>query len=211
MSAIFVRLDKRGLDYLRDRLANANPLGQRILAEVALDAGSVCTILPSVALYNFAEAIPLILDVESSSPQAITRRAVLEQVAIAFRGCPELAIICESYNLRVSEIPSAVLGGEQGVPYLPGHTGHVGEFVYHVASGGDSEATIESVIHSAYEQPVGLAAIFRSSHAPLNIQGKDVTAVLNEVVSGTVAVAVSAYDGESLVVWQSPAHRLFNC
>jgi hypothetical protein len=113
--------------------------------------------------------------------------------------------------LRVSEIPTAVIEGRQVVPYLPGHTGHVGEFVYHLASGDDSEATIESIIHCAYEQPVGLAAVFSSSHAPFTIQGEDVATILDEVVSGVVAVAVSAYDGESFVVWQSPGHRFFGC
>jgi hypothetical protein len=208
MSAIFARLDSRGLDYLRGRLANANPLGQRFLADVDLHAGTVYAVLPSPCLYNFAESICSVTEMHSS-PQAITRAAVLEQVAAAFRVYPELAIICESYNLRASEIPAAVMEGRQAAPYLPGHTGHVGEFVYHLASSSDPEATVESVIHSAYEQPVGLSIIFRSSRAQFDIQGEDIAAILDEVVSSVVAISVSAYDGESLVIWQGPACHVF--
>jgi len=210
MSAIFAHLDKRGLDYLRDQLADANPLGQRILAEVALDNGPVYTILPGPSLYNFAESISSGA-IDYSKPRAITCNAVRERIVTAFQLEPDLALVCESYNLRVSEIPSAVLEGRQVVPYLPGRTGHVGEFIYHFATRSDSEATIESVIQLAYELPVGLAVVFRSSHATFNIRGEDVTPVLDEVISGVVAIAVSAYDGESFVLWQSPEHRVFDC
>ena len=56
---------------------------------------------------------------------------------------------------------------------------------------------------------VGLATIFRSSRARFDIQGDDIAASLDEVVSGVVAISVSAYDGESLVIWQGPACHVF--
>ena len=209
-SAIFVCLDNRGLEYLKGRLANANPLGQRILAEVALEAGTVWTILPCPALYNFGEAIGAASEVVGRpSPRGITCKAALKRVVAALNVCPECSIVCESYSVRLSDIPPAVLEGRQEAPYLPGHTGHVGEFVYHLASGNDPESIIRSVIYSAYEQPVGLCVIFRSNHAPFSVQGDDVTLILDDVVPSVAAVFVSAYDGEGFVIWQSPTHRIF--
>jgi hypothetical protein len=111
--------------------------------------------------------------------------------------------------LRVSEIARDVLEGQKVMPYLPGRTGYVGQFIYHFASGIDSKETVESVIRSAYEQPVGLAIVFRSDRAAFDIQGKDVTSLLDEVVSNVIAVAVSAYDGESFVIWENPERRVF--
>ena len=225
MSLRLLLLDSRGSDYARDQLQNGWELAQELLGKVSFAAGSLYAVLPNQAIgdvYEFEQALHRgivheRIPVEGGYMEPIpsTAAEMASWLWKVMQQNPRWVLISEAFNLGRSHIPASVLQDPQQAVYLPGRTQTRGDRVYHLAVATDPQATVEIILRSALERPVGLAVIFEPPPSWIVPPAERVSEfVRSEDVSENVRLLLlSAYDGESMLAWiptstslQSPEH-----
>jgi hypothetical protein len=219
MTETFYGLDSRGAIFVRERLRFANPLGEKLLVDIRIEKGRTYAVLPrdlSGDVYEFKHAIHRYdgtqrVLVEGGQIQRVlnTKKYVSEWIAGVLVKESRFRLVCESYNLRAADIPDAARKVSRSVSYLTERVATYEDFVYMFALGIDSREEIASVVNVAYEIPVGLGVLFE---APLDWNDGPPGRVsslssLEGIVAGVQMILLSAYDGESVVVWISDESR----
>jgi hypothetical protein len=212
MSALFVQLDERGIDYLTSELRFANQLGQLVSANVDLTDGIVFAVTPSEGgrdPYEFKSAIfPRTPTARTPIPggyiEAVpsTEEDVAVWVNRELRASARRAFVCESYLLRARSLGRASL--------LPQRTIPSAEFVYHLAVHGDPPEDIADTVRMVYPVPLGFGTVCSPS-IDLSTFGRDQpfdAQSLLAIAKSTEGILVGAYDGESVVIWLSKTSSL---
>lgn len=184
---VFVELDARGLEYVREQITGVNTLCTALLDIVATEQGKVFTLVPAGTpperLHRFTEGG--LLSAES---------LILEQAAYLasmVREAPEAACIVDDFE------PSWI-GGDY---HDDGQAFGVEDEVYRLLTGDDPPEAFINALKQSNNGWHGVAAV--CAQAPVLEEDRASTAAsLQAAAYSVAAITCTAYDGEGFVVWR---------
>ena len=206
-----LELGQKGIDYVRSSLANGNTLSRLLLETLELEKGQVATFLPAEipesAIYEFSAGGKLPISTQSVSIPASDGSAL--RIVSTPTATPELAKHIFQYlqddDRRVCVFESELAkASDPGLQAIKEQVLSFGQEVYHssshpVVSPDEIESMIANVQSFAL---VGVLAGARE-HAWNNKATSELQqSELQFLASITQEIIVSAYDGESYLIWR---------
>ncbi len=188
---VFVELDARGAEYVREHLAASNPFCTALLDIVAFEPGKVFTLVPAGTpperMHRFTEGG--LTPADSLRP---------EQAAYLLSMVRE----AEGTACIVDDFEPSWTGGDYNDD---GHAFGVGDDVYHLLTAeSPPESYVSALEWSSSSRWHGVAAIV-AQPPELEEDRASTPEALEAAAHSVLALTCTAYDGEGFVVWRRSA------